>query len=54
MQVFRQAGDAVGQAWALNNLGTAEQRLGRPERAAASFEEALTLFRSLATRPARR
>ncbi|WP_203780410.1 tetratricopeptide repeat protein [Paractinoplanes rishiriensis] len=43
----RDNGDPAGQAHALNSLGLAYQRLGRPEPATEHFEQALELFQQV-------
>lgn len=45
IRAARQAGDAAGQAHALNNLGVAHLRLGRYGPAAEHIRDALDLFR---------
>ncbi|MBL7253105.1 ATP-binding protein [Paractinoplanes lichenicola] len=45
LRAARDAGDVIGQAYALNGLGVAHRRLGSPKRATDDLEESLELFR---------
>ncbi len=48
--MWRQLGDRLGQAWALDELGMVHQETGEYSAAAACLEEALELHRDLGSR----
>ncbi|HYX60050.1 MAG TPA: tetratricopeptide repeat protein, partial [Streptosporangiaceae bacterium] len=50
LELWRQLGDRLGQAWALDELGRVHQETGKYSAAAACLEEALELHRDLGSR----
>jgi tetratricopeptide (TPR) repeat protein len=50
LELWRQLGDRLGQAWALGDLGMVHQETGEYPAAAACLEEALELHRDLGSR----
>ena len=47
LELFRDLGDRLGQAYALNDLGIVQRLTGDYPAAAASHQQALALFRDL-------
>src|SRR6266545_1879203 len=47
LDIFRSAGDRVGEARALSNSGIVYRELGRLEEAVRAYEQALDIFRSI-------
>ena len=50
LDLARRSGDLVGQAWAVNDLGLAHERLGRYDEAAAEVDQSVAIWRELGDR----